>query len=135
MQCLSKSIRSVDRLTSSHYNRYLKPHGLRITQYTVLSAIFEMGTAMSRDLEDALKLDQTTVSRTLKTLLREQLVTHKSDHIKRSRAFKLTGKGEYLYKQAHYAWRDAQKDLITRLGAGAAEEMLDVNRRILQRMS
>ena len=67
----------VTRVVTQLYGDSLRPSGLRVTQFSILAAIARLGEASLKQLEDALAIDQTTLTRSLSLLDRDG-VTHKA---------------------------------------------------------
>src|SRR5215467_6140077 len=87
--CVCNTLRMVTRL----YDDTLRPSGLRVTQFSILAAIGRTGAANLRQLEDALSIDQTTLTRSLTLLERDGLVERAAHSDGRVKAMRLTAKG------------------------------------------
>ncbi|MEM9101322.1 MAG: MarR family winged helix-turn-helix transcriptional regulator [Pseudomonadota bacterium] len=125
-RCVNLSIKKLDRLTTSHYNKYLKPLGIRITQFSVLSFIHEKQMAASTDIEELLNLDQTTVSRAIKNLKCNDLVSTNDKNSNKITYYKLSAKGEKIYRKAFSLWVEAQQALTDKIGMDTKEDILKV---------
>ena len=71
------------------------------------------------DLADALAMDQTSLSRTLRTMERDELLAEVSGEDKRESRWILGPEGQQRFKRALPAWRSAQKSVEKLLGADA----------------
>ncbi|MEO0443502.1 MAG: MarR family transcriptional regulator [Pseudomonadota bacterium] len=129
--CLAHSLRSADRVVSQHYNEYLAPLGVRNTQFSILRMLHKVGTTTATHIQDALVLDQTTVSRAVKLLIRDGHVIVGQGQTKREKALSLTKEGEKLYQQALGPWQQAQKSLRKKLGPGKDELLIELSRLII----
>lgn len=110
--------RRASRLITKAYDNALRPMGLRITQFTMLAAATASdGGASLSDVADLLGMDRTTLSRNLKPLERDGLIVFCDDEMRgRSRAIRITKKGETLFGKAEPIWRRVQSNLKSDLG-------------------
>ena len=114
------------------YDRELAPTGLRLTQYSLLATLRReggrTGVAIS-DLADAMDMDRTTLTRNLRPLLDQGLVSvtgHAADA--RVRRAALTREGLAAFDAAVPHWRGAQEIVTRTLGesnVAAFHEWLD----------
>ena len=110
---MRKSARQITRL----YEARLAETGLKVGQFSLLRAIYLMKETTNKELQDILALDQTTLSRNLKPLIRDGFLTLKTDlNDQRIKRLSLSKQGNALYKQALPLWRSAQKEVHDRLG-------------------
>src|SRR5687768_15012389 len=72
--CVCNTLRRVTRAVTQLYDDVLRPSGLRVTQFGILAAIARLGEANLKQLEDALALDQTTLTRSLSLLERDGVI-------------------------------------------------------------
>jgi DNA-binding MarR family transcriptional regulator len=99
------------------YDKHLSDTGLKATQFSVLQALDYMGQARNRDLEGALTIDQTTLTRNLAILAREGLITVVGRPSGREKAWGLTAAGSELMTKAKPLWERAQAEIRSRMGA------------------
>ena len=118
-------------MVSQLYNEYFAPLGIRVTQFSVLRALHFMGSTTAAQIREALVMDQTTVSRALKPLVRDGYIAVAEGATKREKALSLTPEGKALYKQALGPWNEAQKMLREKLGQGKEDVLLDLSRQIV----
>lgn len=129
--CLALALRRADRVVTQIYNRHLGKVGLRGTQYTVLRAISEDGCVTARTLSERLLIDQTTASRSLKTLAENgYLDSSEGPMDRRERLLCLTAKGRDVLKKAHIAWASAQTELRAALGKTHSRALMGFSERI-----
>jgi len=64
----------VSRAVTQLYDDILPPSGLRVTQFSILATIARSGEANLRQLEAALAIDQTTLTRSLSLLQRDRVI-------------------------------------------------------------
>jgi DNA-binding MarR family transcriptional regulator len=117
---------------SQLYNEYLAPVGLRITQFSVLRAISMLGNGITASqIQEGLVMDQTTVSRALKPLIRDGYIEVTQGVNKREKLLKLTDSGNELYAQALVPWKKAQKAFKQKLGATQTDNLIELSRQVV----
>ncbi len=129
--CLALSLRQANRVITQIYDRDMSAHGIKVTQFGILRAVYYLGEATNRLLQDALVLDQTTLSRNLKPLLRDGYLEALPGHDRREKVLKLTPEGKRLFKQATKDWQQTQAQLKTQLGDDLVEQLLSVNQAVV----
>jgi DNA-binding MarR family transcriptional regulator len=118
---LRRAARDVTRL----YDRHLEPTGLGANQLTMLTTLYGIdrfagGPVTMRVLADHAGLDQTTLSRNLKPLVRQGLVSARPGPAdRRARILAVTAKGRAKLNEAWPLWRRAQAEMKKALGADA----------------
>lgn len=117
--CVCNTLRMVTRAVTQLYDGLLRPSGLRVTQFSILAAIARMGEANLRQLEEALALDQTTLTRSLNLLERERVIERASHPDGRIKAMRLTSKGRRALAVARPLWAEAQDKVLRELGTRA----------------
>jgi DNA-binding MarR family transcriptional regulator len=129
--CLAQLLRRADRVVTQLYNEHLAPLDLRITQFSILRALYLMKTATALQIQEVLVMEQATVSRGLKPLVRDGYIAVNEGRNKRERALSLTPKGRALYQKALGPWRKAQKAFKNIIGAGQDDLLIELSRRIV----
>lgn len=125
--CIALSLRKANRVLTQMYDRDMASHGIKITQFAILRAVNFLGEATNRSLQNALVLDQTTLSRNLQPLLRDGYLETVAGQDKREKVITLTAAGKALFKSAVKDWRQTQTQLQDLLGAELTQQLLDVN--------
>jgi len=98
------------RLTRA-YDEAIRPSGLRITQFTVLSAVIgAAGKLNITELAELTGMDRTTYSRSLGPLLRQGLIQHTEELSGRDRGVVMTEEGLRRYADAVPLWSRVQKE-------------------------
>ena len=72
--CTCTAIRRASRAITHHYDEALRDTGLRNTQFTLLATLVQTGPIPMTRLAAFLSLERTTLTRNLKSLLRDGLV-------------------------------------------------------------
>lgn len=114
--CLALRARRLSRKVSRLYDRALGPVGLDSSQFNILTAI---GAAMPTPLTDVaatLDLDPSTLSRTLKTLEKRELVVSSGGRGRGGLHVSLSERGEDMMVEAMGAWKSVQAALTAALG-------------------
>jgi DNA-binding MarR family transcriptional regulator len=104
------------RAVTQLYDDALRPSGLRVTQFSMLAAIARLGLANLRQLEEALAIDQTTLTRSLGLLERDGLTERVANPDRRVKAMRLTAKGRATLAAARPLWSRAQEQVLRELG-------------------
>ncbi len=117
--CVCNTLRMATRAVTQLYDDLLRPSGLRVTQFSILAAIARMGEANLRQLEAALALDQTTLTRSLNLLEREGVIERAAHPDGRIKAMRLTSKGRRALEVARPLWAQAQDKVLRELGTRA----------------
>jgi DNA-binding MarR family transcriptional regulator len=110
--CMGMRVRRAARVVANHYDRHLKPSGLKGTQFTLLNTIFMNPAANIGKLADILGLDRTTLNRNLKPLERKGLIRSGSGKDPRTRTLKLTKEGTRILQNALPYWLEAQSGVL-----------------------
>ena len=108
-------VRRAARVVANHYDKHLKPAGLKGTQFTLLNTIFMNPAANIGKLADVLGLDRTTLNRNLKPLEGKGLIRSGSGKDPRTRTLKLTNEGAKILQNALPYWLEAQSGVLETL--------------------
>jgi DNA-binding MarR family transcriptional regulator len=117
LPCYCATLRQASRVLTAFYDERLQPSGLRVTQFTVLQALDTLESARILDLEGALAMDQTTLTRNLALLAKRGFVKVVARPSGREKCWGLTAKGGKAFEQALPLWEDAQAEVKRRSGA------------------
>jgi len=114
--CTNLKLRQAARLASRHYEAYLRETGLKITQYSLLSHVVQLGPLRAGELAAAMQLDASTLTRNLQPLVDAGWLQVRAGSDARSRVIEATAAGNALRAEAQRAWKRAQLALNARLG-------------------
>jgi DNA-binding MarR family transcriptional regulator len=109
----------VTRAVTQLYDDILRPSGLRVTQFSMLTAIARMGEANLTQLTDALAIDQTTLTRSLTLLERDDVIERVPHPDGRIKAMRLTARGRRVLAVARPLWAQAQDRVLRDWGTKA----------------
>jgi DNA-binding MarR family transcriptional regulator len=116
--CLCQASRSAARSVTTVYDQYLRPHGLRITQFTILSNLILRGATSMTTLAKFLGVDRTTLTRNIALLAENGWVRTKlDDDDARLHLVTITDQGRAVAQRALPAWREAQSNVAAAFGA------------------
>jgi DNA-binding MarR family transcriptional regulator len=113
-ECLSCScfaVRRAARLITQHYDRHLRPAGLRATQFSLLTVLSLVGPLPLSRLADRLGTERTTLTRNLRPLIARGFVTEERADDRRVKRYAITPNGVTAARAALPGWRQAQRSI------------------------
>lgn len=122
-RCLCLAVRRAARTITRTFDRELRAHGLRATQFTMLSALKLKGPRTIGELADLLGTERTTLTRNLALVEARSLVTIRAGADARSRIIAITTQGRGALRAALPTWRRVQDELVESIGAQAANSL------------
>jgi DNA-binding MarR family transcriptional regulator len=128
--CLCLASRRAARAITRAYDKELRPHGIRTTQFSVLTNLALRGTLTIGDLADALGVERTTLTRNLALIEERGWVRIRSGDDARARHVEITAKGRAALNQALPAWRAAQRAASAAFGETGTAALLKLARRV-----
>jgi DNA-binding MarR family transcriptional regulator len=114
--CMGMHVRRASRLVTQVYDAALRPVGLALNQFTLLSAIYLFQSTSITRLAQELFTDQTTITRNLKILEKRGLVAIEPGGDRRLKLVSLTAEGQALLDRAIPLWDEAQARLMQQFG-------------------
>jgi DNA-binding MarR family transcriptional regulator len=115
-KCACTRIRTASRVLTRAYDDMLRPTGLKASQLAVLAAVDSIEAASIVELSKILFMDRTTLSRNLKPLVAEKLITMHEDGWGRSKTVQLTKIGQEKLQSSSALWQKAQAEVAKRIG-------------------
>ncbi|HET7931676.1 MAG TPA: MarR family winged helix-turn-helix transcriptional regulator [Rhodanobacteraceae bacterium] len=123
-RCLCLAARRASRAITREFDQALRAHGLRATQFTLLSALHLGGPRSIGDLAGMLSADRTTLTRNLAIAEQHGWVAVRADrNDARSRIAAITAQGTRALKSALPTWRKIQHRLIDEIGQQTADSL------------
>ena len=122
--CTCNNLRKAARAVTQYYDEVLRPSGIRATQFSLLAAIKQFGTVSIGALAEESVMDRTTLTRNLKLLEDEGLVTIAPGADARVREVSLTPAAHEKLAVAMRYWRKAQTEMATRMGTEGVRHLL-----------
>lgn len=115
------------------YDAYLKPSGLRITQYSMMANIVRNPGIAVSPLAELMMMDQTTVTRNLGVLEKSGYI-----HMERERGDRrikrvhISELGAAKLEEARPLWNQAQTEMEESLGREGVTRLLEVFQKLLR---
>lgn len=109
--CPCLAARRHARALTRHFDGYLRPHGVRSTQFSVLAALAQIGPTGRGRLADLLGLERTSLTRSAATLERNGWIETLESGDGRERPLALTDAGRRALDAALPAWQAARDHL------------------------
>lgn len=122
-ECIANRVRLLNRAVSSLYDEALRPHGLRITQMSILVVASMLGEATPGDFGRILCLEKSTVSRTLDRLRARGWIDVRPGADARSTRVRISAKGAAKLRAVSSAWRRIQRKAQEILGDAAVHDL------------
>lgn len=131
--CNCLALRQASRYITGVYDQVLSEAGLRVTQFSILYTLLGLGPMTVNQMSTQLVMDRTTLTRNLKPLERDALVTTgPSEHDKRERVIGLTPAGKAKVKAVLPLWRRAQQTFEQNFGSERAVELRALLRAVVE---
>ena len=116
LPCACQSLRRATRVVTRIYDQELGKVGIELTQFSVLTALDLTGEANQKRLSAGFAMDSTTLTRTLRLMLKQGWIRARRGKDKRERLFSLTRAGRRRLATAQLYWEAAQRRLRKELG-------------------
>jgi DNA-binding MarR family transcriptional regulator len=113
--CTGARLRRLTRRVTAFYEHHMRATGLKLSQYSLLVQLSGTPQPLTA-LADRMEIDRTTLTRSLRPLLEQGLVSESSAADARLRLFVLTADGLRVRTAARKQWRQAQLALEEHLG-------------------
>src|SRR5712672_4351558 len=115
LPCACQNLRRVTRVVTRIYDQELRKTGLEITQFGLLTALAATEEANQKRLSEGFAMDSTTLTRTLRLLLKQGWVRVRRGRDRRERLFRLTQGGKRKMAEAQPYWERAEQRLLREL--------------------
>lgn len=129
--CYCANARRAALALTSLYDEALAPHGIKVTQFSLLRAVERHGSPNLTELAAATGLDRSTLGRNLRVLEGLGLVSLSPGDDQRDRVVALTLPGRTRIRAAAAPWARVQETLSGALGQDV-ERFLAVARRVTE---
>ena len=130
--CACHRIRTAARVVTRAYDEALRPAGLRATQLSVLLAVAAEDAMSITALAKFMGMDRSTLTRNLRPLEKEGLITLGDEGWRRSRTLEITKAGRSRLREALPLWSSAQRSLKRKLGDRTWDEVRAVLDHLIQ---
>jgi DNA-binding MarR family transcriptional regulator len=121
--CLCFASRRAARTITRAFDRELRRHGIRATQFSMLAVLELKGPQRIGDLAEFLAVERTTLTRNLAVAEEQGIVRVRPGHDARSRIVAITPRGTAALKKAFPVWRKVQAALTKEIGRSAADSL------------
>jgi DNA-binding MarR family transcriptional regulator len=128
--CLCFNSRRAARAITRAFDRELRRHGIRATQFTLLALLELKGDLSIGALAEYLAVERTTLTRNLAIAEEMELVRVRAGDDARERIVTITPKGRTTLRKAFPTWRKVQAALTAEMGNQAAESLRRVARAV-----
>lgn len=125
LDCVCGSLRRAARAVTQRYEAALKGSGIKLTQFTLLRALDQLGPAPQSALVKFLAIDATTLSRTLPPLAKAGWIRAGAAPDRRETRWELTAEGQRKLLRTIPFWERAQRDFRARIGKRKWAFLLD----------
>ncbi len=127
-QCLCLASRRAARAITRRFDRALRAHGVRATQFTLLAALELKGPQPIGELAEFIGVERTTLTRNLAVVEEHGLIALRPGNDARSRIASITAAGQQRLKRALPAWRETQQGLTDVIGIEVADSLRRLSR-------
>ncbi|NKC01209.1 MAG: MarR family transcriptional regulator [Pseudomonadales bacterium] len=123
--CVCFAMRSAARAVTALYDTKMAEANLTNGQFTILSVLSGRGRLKISELQKVCQVEQSTMSREVRTLRERGLVERVPSEDARVRLFQLTRTGKQKLKQAEVLWGEVHDEMRSSLGLSAMTGLLD----------
>lgn len=120
LHCTCYRLRKATRRVTAMYDEALAPAGMTVTQFSILAMVAISGPRPMSSLAEALGMDSSTLTRTLKPLVERGDVVVSAGEDRRVKNVAITEAGKEAVGLAVPYWREAQKRIERALGGEIA---------------
>ena len=121
--CTCFRLRRASRRMTQVYDAHLAACGLTLTQYSLLANLGRLQSPGMHELAEAIGMDRTSLTRTLKPLMAQGLIAVAGGADRRRKRLTLTAAGEARRAAARPLWQAAQDAVEQRLGPAMVAEL------------
>ena len=114
--CVCISLRKAANHISKLYDHELSALDIKITQYSTLKNIQDLGNPTVHELSRKLDLERTTVLRNLDKLKKIDLISYKKNDVNKIKVISLTVNGTKKLNDAEVIWEKSQQKFLNAFG-------------------
>ena len=129
--CVCLQLRKTSRTVTQVFDEMLRQTGLLSTQLPFLVTLSLSGPTTITSLAEQLAMDRTSVTRHLKPLERQGLITIAAGQDRRTREVSVTARGQKAVVKAIPLWEEAQSQVVKKLGQNRVWHLRDLSTVIL----
>ena len=116
ISCICISLRKAANHISKLYDHELSALDIKITQYSTLKNIQDLGNPTVHELSRKLDLERTTVLRNLDKLKKIDLISYKKNDVNKIKVISLTFNGTKKLNDAEVIWEKSQQKFLNAFG-------------------
>ena len=116
ISCICISLRKAANHISKLYDHELSAVDTKITQYSTLKNIQDLGNPTVNELSRKLDLERTTVLRNLHKLRKIDLISYKKNDVNKIKVISLTVNGTKKLNDAEVIWEKSQQKFLNAFG-------------------
>lgn len=120
------------RLLNRHYDKVLRPIGLRVAQFNILAALAQSGPISVTKLANLIGIERSALARNLKSIARRRWVRLYEGEDRRMLVAEITPAGTNKLTRALPNWKTAQSELVAGLGSAQTTRLLEQLSKIRQ---
>jgi DNA-binding MarR family transcriptional regulator len=133
--CICAALRQASRAVTRNYDAELRGTGLRATQHSLLRLLGRSGEVRQGDLGEMASLDETTLTRSLRPLVKSGWVTIRAGVDRREKLVAISEAGKEKIEQARPAWSKAQERMRRSLPNGTWDSLFAALRDVMKAVS
>ncbi|PCJ23382.1 MAG: MarR family transcriptional regulator [SAR86 cluster bacterium] len=133
--CSCFYLRRAARLVTRQYLETMKGTGLKSSQFSILAMVSHHGSLTITDLADKMGLERTSLSRALRPMEKDGLLSISEERERRRRFVELTKQGREDFKKALPLWNKAQQQFKKQLGAQELKTLKSLLKRTAELIS
>jgi DNA-binding MarR family transcriptional regulator len=122
--CACYNLRRAARATTRLYDDFLRPSGLRSTQYSMLMVTRVLGPVTVTKLAEMTVTERTTLTRNLTILEKKGLIVIEPGKDRRERQVSVTERGVEVLMEAIPLWEAAQAHIEQGLGGDRMDSLM-----------
>lgn len=126
LPCVCMSARRAANALTYYYDKMFDKMGITVNQYSLMKNIKAAGVTNITELTRIVKLNKSTLTRTLAPLIDAGYIHSERGKNRREVILSLTEKGQAKFEAVYPFWKKAQDEMIELLGGEtAAERFID----------
>ncbi len=126
LPCVCMSARRAANALTYYYDKMFDKMGITVNQYSLMKNIKAAGVTNITELTHIVKLDKSTLTRTLAPLIDAGYIHSERGKNRREVILSLTEKGQEKFETVYPFWKKTQDEMIELLGGEtAAERFID----------
>jgi len=130
-ECLGFRARMLSRVITAIYDDALSEVGLKVSQFSLLTAVANREETRPAELAKVLAMDESTVSRNVERMCaRGWLRLEQGEGDRRSHQIAITEKGMALIRKGYPCWQKAQTAVAHQLGDDGVSALRSVARKL-----